>query len=85
MDARKTSAYVWQTGRFTGDIEFWQDRVSTPDSVQAVKRSTCLRFRLHSADDFEVFRSTVAREVLCVEWTLESGDVTAQDGDRGVR
>ena len=85
VDARKTSAYVWQTGRFTGDIEFWQDRVSTPDSVQAVKRSTCLRFRLHSAEDFEAFRNTVAREVLCVEWTLESGDVTAQDGDRGVR
>ena len=60
VDARKTSAYVWQTGRFTGDIEFWQDRVSAPDSVQAVKRSTCLRFRLHSAEDFEAFRYTVA-------------------------
>ena len=85
VDARKTCAYVWQTGRFVGDVEFWQDRLSTPDIVQAVKRNTCLRFWLHSAEDFEAFRSAVAREILSVEWTLESGDVTAHDGDRVVR
>jgi len=85
VDARKTCAYVWQTGRFVGDVEFWQDRLSTPDIVQAVKRNTCLRFWLHSAEDFEAFRSAIAREILSVEWTLESGDVTAQDGDRVVR
>jgi len=83
--ARKTCAYVWQTGRFVGDIEFWQDRLCTPDIVQAVKRNTCLRFWLHSAEDFAAFRSAIAREILSVEWTLESGDVTAQDGDRVVR
>jgi len=85
VDARKTCAYVWQTGRFVGDVEFWQDRLSTPDIVQAVKRNTCLRFWLHSAEDFEVFRSAIAREILSVEWTLECGDVTGQDGDRVVR
>ena len=85
VDARKTCAYVWQTGRFVGDVEFWQDRLSTPDIVQAVKRNTCLRFWLHSAEDFEAFRSAIAREILSVEWTLESSDVTAQDGDRVVR
>lgn len=85
VDARKTCAYVWQTGRFVGDVEFWQDRLSTPDIVQAVKRNTCLRFWLHTAEDFEAFRSAIAREILSVEWTLESSDVTAQDGDRVVR
>jgi hypothetical protein len=85
VDARKTCAYVWQTGRFVGDVEFWQDRLSTPDIVQAVKRNTCLRFWLHTAEDFEAFRRAIAREILSVEWTLESGDVTAQDGNRVVR
>jgi len=85
VDARKTCAYVWQTGRFVGDVEFRQDRLSTQDIVQAVKRNTRLRFWLHSEEDFEAFRSAIAREILSVEWTLESGDVTAQDGDRVVR
>jgi hypothetical protein len=71
VDARRTSAYVWQTGRFTGDIEIWKERVSTPDSVQAVKRSTCLRLWLHTAEDFEVLRSTVGAEFEGVNWTME--------------
>jgi hypothetical protein len=71
VDARRTCAYVWQTGRFVNDIEFWQDRISTPDSVQAVKRNTCLRFWLHTAEDFEAFRSAVGKDFEGVDWIME--------------
>ena len=71
VDARRTSAYVWQTGRFVGDIEFWQARLSTPDSVQTVKRNTCLRFRLQSAEDFEAFRRAVGKDFEGVDWIME--------------
>jgi hypothetical protein len=67
VDARKTCAYVWQTGRFIGDIEFWQARVSTPDSVHAVKRNTCLRFRLYTTADFEAFRTAAIVELSEIE------------------
>lgn len=79
VDARRTSAYVWQTGRFVGDIEFWQARVSTPDSVQAVKRNTCLRFWLQSAEDFEAFRGAVGSEFEGVNWIMEPGETTGAE------
>ncbi|MFM7169141.1 MAG: hypothetical protein ACKO3T_28210 [Planctomycetaceae bacterium] len=79
VDARRTAAYVWQTGRFVGDIEFWQARLSTAENVNAVKRNTCLRFRLHSAEDFAAFRAAVSRDVEGAQWIEGTGDTTVLD------
>ena len=79
VDARRTAAYVWQTGRFVGDIEFWQARLSTAENVNAVKRNTCLRFRLHSAEDFAAFRAAVSRDVEGAQWIEGRGDTTVLD------
>ena len=42
--ARRAKAYVWQQGRFEGDVDFWRQRVSTPDDVKPVKDSQRLTF-----------------------------------------
>jgi len=67
--ARKKNAYVWQRGRFDGDMKFWQEGLSQPDDVQPVKEETCLRFFLSSQKDFEFFHKAATVRLQSVEWT----------------
>ena len=68
MAARNKNAYVWQQGRFEGDIEFWQHGLSTPDDVKPVKRGECLRLFLNTTDDFQFFHNAATEKLQSTEW-----------------
>lgn len=60
---RSEHSYVWQTGRFLGDVAFWRERLSRPEDVQVVAQERHIRFRLSSQLDFESFRVAVTGEL----------------------
>jgi hypothetical protein len=66
--ARKKNAYVWQQGRFDGDVEFWQGKLSQPDDVKPVKNGECLRLFLYTDDDFKSFHHAATEELQSTEW-----------------
>ncbi|WP_417737038.1 hypothetical protein [Rosistilla oblonga] len=70
--ARKERAYVWQHGRFEGDIDFWKNGLTKPDEVKPVKDEACLRLFLHSAEDFRFFKDSVASGLASKTWEVES-------------
>ena len=80
MAARQKLAYVWQEGRFEGDIELWQGKISQSDSVQPVKDGKCLRMFLGTADDFTAFHDTATNHLQSVSW-LEVRDEQSPDDE----
>lgn len=72
--ARKERAYVWQQGRFDGDIEFWKKGLSKPGEVKPVKDDNCLRLFLHTAGDFQYFKSAATDKLTSTIWMIESSD-----------
>lgn len=68
LAARNKNAYVWQEGRFEGDIEFWRQRLSKSDDVEPVKRGECLRLFLNTADDFQSFHDAATEKLQSSEW-----------------
>jgi hypothetical protein len=55
VQLRQKNAYVWQAGRFDGDIEFWKSKLSAPADPQPVKQGNSLRFYLTARQDFDAF------------------------------
>lgn len=78
MAARRKLAYLWQEGRFEGDIEFWQGKISQPDSVQPVKDGKCLRLFLETSSDFSAFHDAATTEFQSTSW-LEVRDERSPD------
>jgi len=70
--ARKAKAYVWQSGRFEGDVEFWQHGISKPEQVIPVKGEKCLRLFLHTVDDFQFFHDSATEKLQSSEWLVGS-------------
>jgi hypothetical protein len=68
VSAGRAKAYVWQQGRFDGDLEFWRQRVSKPDDVKPVKNNQRLRFFIATDDDFRRFHQAVTNELASVVW-----------------
>ena len=68
MEARNKNVYVWQTGRFEGDVEFWQHGLSKPDDVKPVGNEECVRLFLNTADDFQFFHDAVTVKLQSSEW-----------------
>ena len=71
MAARKERAYVWQHGRFEGDIDFWKNGLTQQDEVKPVKDNACLRLFLHSAEDFQFFKDSVSTRLNNTAWISE--------------
>jgi hypothetical protein len=70
--ARQARSYVWQSGRFDGDIEFWQKGLSDSTCVKPVKEETCLRFFLATTEDFKFFHQAATEKLLTTAWMLGS-------------
>lgn len=81
--ARRTKAYVWQQGRFEGDVDFWRARVSNPDDVKPVKDSQRLRFFIATEDDFRRFHQAVTDELTCVAWAESAFEDEIDDVEIG--
>lgn len=81
--ARKKLAYVWQHGRFQGDLEFWKLRLSDPESVSPVKEGECLRFFLLTKQDFDAFLLAAQMELSATAWTnvASGGEEELDDAD----
>ena len=73
MAARNRNAYLWQKGRFAGDVEFWQSRLSDSTVVKPVKRGLCLRLFLESAGDFQSFSEAFSGPLQQVDWYEVAG------------
>ena len=67
--ARRRNAYVWQSGRFDGDVEYWQSGISKPEDVGPVKDGTCLRLSLTLKKDFDFFLDSVHSRLLQAKWS----------------
>ena len=72
--AKKQHAYVWQVGRFEGDVDFWKKEVSQSNEIEPVKNATCLRFYLSTKQDFDRFKEAVTQKLGSVEWSAHDGD-----------
>ncbi|NKC16265.1 MAG: hypothetical protein GKR94_29895 [Gammaproteobacteria bacterium] len=70
--ARQARSYVWQHGRFDGDIEFWQHGLSDAKAVKPVKDGKCLSFFLATKDDFDFFHQAATEKLLASEWLAGS-------------
>lgn len=68
MAARAKNAYVWQQGRFEGDMDFWKKGMSDPDVVKPVKDEQCLRLFLDSAADFQFFHDAATQTLQSIDW-----------------
>ncbi len=83
--ARRQKAYVWQSGRFDGDIDFWRSGLSQPNQVKSVKEDRCLSFLLTTDSDFNYFQLAATQKLLSTDWTEAGGaeepeaDVDGQD------
>ncbi|MEZ6142115.1 MAG: hypothetical protein R3B84_16250 [Zavarzinella sp.] len=79
LTARNKNAYVWQHGRFEGDVEFWQKGLSRPTEVKPVKNGECLRLVLLTANDFQVFHDAATKMLQSSEWlSLSPEDVNEE-------
>lgn len=66
--ARQARTYVWQHGRFDGDIEYWQKGLSDGTGVKPVKKEKCLSFFLVNEADFKFFHQAATDKLLKTEW-----------------
>lgn len=76
--ARSKHAWAWQGGRFHGDVEFWQERVSLPAKVKVFNNGSQLSFNLATKTDFDQFEQAVARELVNTEIML-GGPASTED------
>jgi hypothetical protein len=68
---RKNCAYVWQSGRFEGDEDYWREGLSRPETVAPVcedQPTRCLRFHLFSDSDFSFFLKTYQQQAASLVW-----------------
>jgi len=72
LEARNKNAYVWQEGRFEGDIDYWKHRLTKPEDVKSVKDGQCLRWSLYTSADFQFFHQAATENLESTEW-FESG------------
>jgi hypothetical protein len=79
--ARRQRAYVWQHGRFDGDLDFWRGGLSQPDQVKPVKDDGCLSFLLATDADFGFFRLAATEKLLNATWTEAGTDEPEADVD----
>jgi hypothetical protein len=60
---RSVYAYIFQWGRFDGDIEFWNKHLKNDPRVKAIAHDANLRFVVRDGADFNAFVSAVDAEL----------------------
>ena len=68
VGARQKHAYVWQRGRFNGDIDFWKGKLSHDSIVKAVNDGECVSLTLVAPEDFEAFGVFVHQKLDSIEF-----------------
>ncbi len=84
MMARARYAYVWQRGRFDGDMEFWRKRLGAECRLDSVADGRAIRFFLDKADEFKGFWRAYSEEIPGKVFRRElSSDVELEGEDDG--
>jgi hypothetical protein len=81
LAARNKNAYVWQQGRFDGDIEYWRKGLGNPDVVKPVKNEMCLRLFLDTNEDFKFFYESATSQLLSARWLEDLPDDDVDDAE----
>ena len=81
LAARNKNAYIWQQGRFDGDIEYWRKGLGNPDVVKPVKNEMCLRLFLHTNEDFKFFYESATTHLLSAKWLEDLPDDDVDDAE----
>lgn len=68
LNCRQDWAWVWQVGRFQGDVSFWKGVVAEPGEISPVKDGRSLSFRLSGMSDLNAFKSAVLGELQNASW-----------------
>jgi hypothetical protein len=68
LNCRRKFAYVWQRGRFEGDLKRWHEVLSEPDSVKPVNNQRELRFYLKTPADFAAFAKAMRSDLTNAEF-----------------
>ncbi|HVW74768.1 MAG TPA: hypothetical protein VHC39_14125 [Rhizomicrobium sp.] len=76
---RKRYAYVFQWGRFSGDLEYWRNLLSEPDHVEEVRGGRALRFHLTTAADFAAFSDAATRQLVNVAFSEDPDKAPVDD------
>jgi hypothetical protein len=63
MSARTKHAYVWQRGRFEGDIQFWRERLGAEARIDPVADGRAVRIFLETTPQFDGFWKAINQEV----------------------
>jgi len=71
---RKKYEYVWQEGRFEGDV-FWTAKLGADAKIRQVNHERSLRFLLSTAQQFESFRKAVTDELSGKEFVASSDEL----------
>jgi hypothetical protein len=71
---RSDYAYIFQWGRFDGDIEFWNKRLKNDPRVKAIAHDANLRFLVRDAADFNAFVSAVDTELRPDQFAAQEAD-----------
>jgi len=61
VSIQKRDAAVWQYRRFSGDLEFWRQRLSKPETVEEKDDGHALSFHLESKSDFDKFLDALTK------------------------
>ena len=77
VDGKRKHAYVWQDGRFEGDIETWRSVLESASTVKPVRDSRALRCILTTPRDFEAFARFVHERLGEIEFVSELPDKQA--------
>ncbi|MFA6134199.1 MAG: hypothetical protein WC869_09325 [Phycisphaerae bacterium] len=65
---RKSDSYVWQEGRFSGDVDFWKATLDPSQVVDVVGGGRCVRFYLTSDSEFKRFKEFVTEKLPCTQF-----------------
>ena len=77
LSCKRQRGYVWQRGRFDGDLAFWKNALSKQDDVKLVNQSRDIRFHLVSASDCAAFEKALETELKKIEFS-EPGENETQ-------
>ncbi|MCB9878202.1 MAG: hypothetical protein H6835_11440 [Planctomycetes bacterium] len=78
LSCRAKTVYVWQRGRFDGDVGFWQRLLSDPQAVTVVRKGKALSLSLATKGEFEAFGRAVTGDLSGLAWI--GREVDDEDG-----
>lgn len=81
IGGRQKGGYIWQTGRFEGDAEFWTAKMGAEAMPQPVKRGTCLRMFVRTRAQFDGFLSGIEELQRLDPFWIEAGDEAEPEDD----